>query len=214
MPDNNDLPILNPAEARILGSLIEKKELTPDVYPLTVNGALAAANQKTAREPVMDLAQTEVYRALKMLIEKGLVRQLSATRVERYEHVLPQKFSLTQPQIAIIGLLLLRGPQTAHELMARSERMARFQSVDQLRGDLDLLIGRRPPLLQLIERGPGQREERYAQLLTGPVQIAVQTAPLSGSAAPYRPDLEERIEALERQVAELAEKLRSLAGEA
>lgn len=212
MPDNNDLPILNPAEARILGSLIEKKELTPDVYPLTVNGALAAANQKTAREPVMDLAQTEVYRALKMLIEKGLVRQLSATRVERYEHVLPQKFSLIQPQIAIIGLLLLRGPQTAHELMARSERMARFQSVDQLRGDLDLLIGRRPPLLQLIERGPGQREDRYAQLLTGPVQATA--APASGAvASSYSSDLEGRVEALERQVAELTEKLRILAGD-
>lgn len=212
MTDQNDLPILNPAEARILGSLIEKKELTPDVYPLTVNGALAAANQKTAREPVMDLAQTEVYRALKMLIEKGLVRQLSATRVERYEHVLPQKFSLTQPQIAIIGLLLLRGPQTAHELMARSERMARFQSVDQLRGDLDLLIGRRPPLLQLIERGPGQREDRYAQLLTGPVQATA--APASGAvASSYSSDLEGRVEALERQVAELTEKLRILAGD-
>lgn len=212
MTDQNDLPILNPAEARILGSLIEKKELTPDVYPLTVNGALAAANQKTAREPVMELAQTEVYRALKMLIEKGLVRQLSATRVERYEHVLPQKFSLTQPQIAIIGLLLLRGPQTAHELMARSERMARFQSVDQLRGDLDLLIGRRPPLLQLIERGPGQREDRYAQLLTGPVQATA--APASGAvASSYSSDLEGRVEALERQVAELTEKLRILAGD-
>ena len=209
---SDDFPILNPAEARILGSLIEKKELTPDVYPLTVNGALAAANQKTAREPVMELAQTEVYRALKMLIEKGLVRQLSATRVERYEHVLPQKFSLTQPQIAIIGLLLLRGPQTAHELMARSERMARFQSVDQLRGDLDLLIGRRPPLLQLIERGPGQREDRYAQLLTGPVQATA--APASGAvASSYSSDLEGRVEALERQVAELTEKLRILAGD-
>ena len=209
---SDDLPILNPAEARILGSLIEKKELTPDVYPLTVNGALAAANQKTAREPVMELAQTEVYRALKMLIEKGLVRQLLATRVERYEHVLPQKFSLTQPQIAIIGLLLLRGPQTAHELMARSERMARFQSVDQLRGDLDLLIGRRPPLLQLIERGPGQREDRYAQLLTGPVQATA--APASGAvASSYSSDLEGRVEALERQVAELTEKLRILAGD-
>ncbi len=207
---SDDLPILTPAEARVLGSLIEKKELTPDVYPLTLNGALAAANQKTAREPVMALVEVDVNRALKTLAEKGLVRQAFASRVERYEHLLAQKFSLTQPQIAIIGLLLLRGPQTAHELMARSERMARFQSIDQLRGDLDLLIGRRPPLLQLIERGPGQREERYAQLLTGPAQMPS----FSGSAASYRPDLEERIEALERQVAELTEKLRSLAGEA
>ena len=209
---SDDLPILNPAEARVLGSLIEKKELTPDVYPMTLNGAHAAANQKTARDPAMELDQTEVYRALKMLIEKGLARQLSASRVERYEHLLPQKFSLTQPQIAIVGLLLLRGPQTAHELLSRSERMARFQSVEQLRGDLDLLIGRRPPLVQLIERGPGQREDRYAQLLTGPVQVSA-AAPASGATASHRLDLEERIEALERQVAELTEKLKPLLGE-
>ena len=104
---SDDLPILNPAEARMLGSLIEKKELTPDVYPLSLNGALAAANQKTAREPVMALAEVEVHRALKTLAEKGLVRQVFASRVERYEHLLAQKFSLTQSQIALVGLMLL-----------------------------------------------------------------------------------------------------------
>ena len=211
MPD--ELPILSPAEARVLGSLAEKKELTPDVYPMTVNALLSAANQKTSREPVMALEPVEISRALGTLQHKELVRQQFASRVERYEHLLAQKFSLTQSQIAIIGLLLLRGPQTAHELLARSERMARFQSIEQLRGDLDLLIGRRPPLVQLIERGPGQREERYAQLLTGPVQVAIAAAPVASASLAHRPDLEERVEALERQVAELAEKLGSLAGE-
>jgi hypothetical protein len=209
---SEELPLLSPAEARVLGCLAEKKELTPDVYPLTLNSALAAANQKTAREPVMALEQVEVQRALKLLTEKGLVRQVFASRVERYEHQLAQKFSLTQSQIAIVGLLLLRGPQTAHELLARAERLARFQSIEQLRGDLDLLIGRRPPLVQLIERGPGQREERYAQLLTGPVEIAASAAPYRASSA-HAPDLEERVEALERQVAELTEKMRALTGE-
>ncbi len=211
---DNDLPILNPAEARVLGCLVEKRELTPDVYPLTLNGALAAANQKTAREPVMALEQVEVNRALKTLTEKGLVRQAFGSRVERYEHLLSQKFSLTQSQIAIVGLLLLRGPQTAHELLARAERVARFQSIEQLRGDLDLLIGRRPPLVQLIERGPGQREERYAHLLSGEVQMPVYAAqPAAASYSSHRSDLEERVEALERQVAELSEKLRILVGE-
>jgi uncharacterized protein YceH (UPF0502 family) len=210
---SDELPILNPAEARVLGSLAEKKELTPDVYPMTVNALLSAANQKTSREPVMAMEPVEISRALGALQHKDLVRQQFASRVERYEHLLAQKFSLTQSQIAIIGLLLLRGPQTAHELMARSERMARFQSIEQLRGDLDLLIGRRPPLVQLIERGPGQREERYAQLLTGPVQLAIAAAPAFGAALPHRADLEERIEALERQVAELTEKLKPLLGE-
>ncbi len=142
------------------------------------------------------------------------MRQVFASRVERYEHLLAQKFSLTQSQIALVGLMLLRGPQTAHELFARAERMARFQSIEQLRSDLDLLIGRRPPLVQLIERGPGQREERYAHLLSGPVQAAAAcSAPVSGAALAHRPDLEERVEALERQVAELTEKLKPLAGE-
>jgi uncharacterized protein YceH (UPF0502 family) len=210
---SDDLPILSPAEARVLGCLIEKKELTPDVYPMTLNGAHAAANQKTAREPVMALEQVEVHRALKLLTEKGLVRQAFASRVERYEHLLAQKFSLTQSQIALVGLMLLRGPQTAYELFARAERMARFRSIEEVRSDLDLLIGRRPPLVQLIERGPGQREERYAHLLCGPVQAAAAAAPLSGATFVPRADLEERIEALERQVAELTEKVRALSGE-
>ena len=97
---SEDLPILNPTEARVLGCLIEKKELTPDVYPLTLNAALAAANQKTAREPVMALEQTEVHRALKLLEQKGLVRQMFGSRVERYEHQMAQRFSLTTPQAA------------------------------------------------------------------------------------------------------------------
>ena len=143
---SEDLPILSPIEARMLGCLIEKKELTPDVYPLTLNAALAAANQKTARDPVMALEQTEVHRALKLLEQKGLVRQMFGSRVERYEHQMAQRFSLTTPQTALIGLLLLRGPQTAHELLARAERMARFSSIEDLRAELDMLIGRRPPL--------------------------------------------------------------------
>ncbi len=209
----DDLPILNPAEARVLGCLIEKRELTPDVYPLTLNGALAAANQKTAREPVMALEQVEVNRALKTLAEKGLVRQAFGSRVERYEHLLAQKFSLTQPQIAILGLLLLRGPQTAYELLSRSERMVRYQSIEQLRGDLDLLIGRRPPLVQLIERAPGQREERYAHLLAGEVEMPAPSAPGAAGSDSRRSSLEDRVETLERQVAELTEKLRVLVGD-
>jgi uncharacterized protein YceH (UPF0502 family) len=210
---SEEVPLLTPAEARVLGCLAEKKELTPDVYPLTLNSALAAANQKTAREPVMALDQGEVHRALKLLTEKGLVRQVFASRVERYDHQLAQKFSLTQSQIAIVGLLLLRGPQTAHELLARAERMARFQSIEQLRGDLDLLIGRRPPLVQLIERGPGQREERYAQLLGGPVEIVAVAAQSYRAPSTQATELEERVETLERQVAELTERLRVLTGE-
>jgi uncharacterized protein YceH (UPF0502 family) len=208
---DTELPFLSAIEARVLGCLIEKKELTPDVYPLTLNGAHQAANQKTAREPVMSVELAEVRRALGQLEHKGLVRQVFASRVERYEHIVAQRFSLTSAQFVLLGLLLLRGPQTAHELLARSERMARFPSIDELRGNLDLLIGRKPPLVQQIDRGPGQREDRYAHLLCGPVE-------LSASPAPWQPSqpasgLEERVRALEEEVAALRARIDALAGQ-
>ncbi|RWD62434.1 MAG: DUF480 domain-containing protein [Mesorhizobium sp.] len=206
-----DLPVLSAVEARVLGSLIEKKELTPDVYPLTLNGAHAAANQKTAREPVMALELTEIRRALSTLEQKGLVRQAFASRVDRYEHLMAQRFSLTTPQIAVIGLLLLRGAQTAHELLARSERMARFASIEELRDNLDLMIGRRPPLIQLLERAPGQREERYVHLLSGPVEAASVAAAWQ-PAALADSDLEARVKALEEEVAALRAKIEALGG--
>ena len=210
MTDQNDLPILTLAEARVLGCLIEKKELTPDVYPLSLNSAQAAANQKTAREPVMALEQVEVHRALKLLEQKALVRQVFGSRVERYEHTMAQRFSLTTPQTALVGLLLLRGPQTAYELLARSERMARFPSVEDLKGELDMLIGRRPALVQEIGRGPGQREDRYAQLLGGPVELAATAMPSRTPPIAASTDLEARIEALEEEIAALHARLDAL----
>ncbi len=203
----NDLPVLSPVEARVLGCLIEKKELTPDVYPLTLNSALAAANQKTARDPVMAVELVEVRRALGLLEQKGLVRQAFASRVERYEHLMAQRFSLTQAQIALLGLMMLRGPQTGHELLARAERMARFSSIEDVRTNLDLLIGRRPALVVDLGRAPGQREERFAHLLSGEVQAVALAA-----SAPVRPpdflsELEARVQTLEAQVALLQARL-------
>lgn len=208
--DSEGLPQLSALEARILGCLIEKKELTPDVYPLTSNALLAAANQKTAREPVMALAQADVLRGLKMLEQKGFVRQIFASRVERYEHLMAQKFSLTVPQTALLSLLMLRGPQTVHELLARSERLARFSSADDLRTELDMLIGKRPPLVQEIGRGPGQREDRYVHLLCGPVDVAALSAASGPVVVAADTELEARIAALEEQVRRLTERLDEL----
>lgn len=212
MTDLADLPALTATEARILGCLIEKKLLTPDVYPLTLNSAQAAANQKTAREPVMALEQGEIHHALKTLEQKELVRQVFGSRVERYEHLAAQRFSLTSPQTALLGLLLLRGPQTAYELLSRSERMARFQSVEALKDELDMQIGKRPALVKEIGRGPGQREDRYAHLLCGDVE-ASSFMPATASAAPASSavaELEARIVALEEQVASLTARLDDL----
>jgi uncharacterized protein YceH (UPF0502 family) len=212
MSDQSDLPVLNDMEARILGCLIEKKELTPDVYPLSLNAVQAAANQKTAREPVMALEQSDVVRTLKLLEQKELVRQVFGSRVERYEHTMAQRFSLTTAQTALIGLLLLRGPQTVPELLARSERMARFGSADALRTELDMLIGRRPALVKEIGRAPGQREDRYAQLLGGPVELAAVATPSRIPSFSASSGLEARIEALEEQVAKLTARLDELGG--
>ncbi|HEV7322618.1 MAG TPA: DUF480 domain-containing protein [Ensifer sp.] len=209
---DTDFPVLNAVEARILGCLIEKKETTPDVYPLTLNAAHAAANQKTARDPIMALEQVDVHRALASLGQKGLVRQAFASRVERYEHMVASRFSLTSPQIVTLGLLLLRGPQTAYELWARSERMARFSSIEDLKDNLDLMIGRRPPLIVQLNRGAGQREDRFAHLLCGEVEqpSAERTAFAPASAGGGLSALEERLEALELKVAALQQQLDAL----
>ncbi len=211
---DSDLPVLSPAEARVLGCLIEKKELTPDVYPMTANALLAAANQKTSREPVMALEPVDVGRALSTLQAKGLVRQQFASRVERYEHQMAQKFSLTRNQSALIGLLLLRGPQTVHELTARSERMANFADAEAVRGELDMLIGRRPSLVKEIGRGPGQREDRFAHLLCGDVEVSafVPGAAAGAAGSPAVIELEARVAALEERVEKLAARLDALGG--
>ena len=210
---DTDLPNLTPAEARVLGCLIEKKELTPDVYPMTSNALVAAANQKTSREPVMALEVADIARALGTLQAKGLARQQFASRVERYEHQMAQKFSLTRNQSALIGLLLLRGSQTVYELLARTERMANFADADALRGELDMLIGRRPALVKEIGRAPGQREDRFAHLLSGDVDAAALTPSRAPSAsAPVVSELEERVRLLEEEVAALKARLDAVGG--
>jgi uncharacterized protein YceH (UPF0502 family) len=209
-----ELPVLSPAEARVLGCLIEKKELTPDVYPMTSNALVAAANQKTSRDPVMALEIVDINRALATLQAKGLVRQQFASRVERYEHLMAQAFSLTRGQSALVGLLLLRGPQTVGELLARTERMANFADADAVRSELDMLIGRRPPLVKEIGRGPGQREDRFAHLLSGDVEASAAMPASSARAAgsPAIAELEVRVAALEEQVAALAARLDAVGG--
>ncbi|PWK76206.1 DUF480 domain-containing protein [Aminobacter sp. AP02] len=210
---DTELPQLTPVEARVLGCLIEKKELTPDVYPMTSNALVAAANQKTSREPVMALEMVDVTRALATLQAKGLAKQQFASRVERYEHLMAQKFSLTRNQGVLIGLLLLRGPQTVNELLARSERMANFTDADAVRGELDMLIGRRPALVKEIGRAPGQREDRFAHLLSGDVDAAaITTRAPSAPAGSAVAELEERVRLLEEEVAALKARLDAVGG--
>jgi uncharacterized protein YceH (UPF0502 family) len=207
------IPLLNAVEARVLGCLIEKEATTPDAYPLTVNMAQLAANQKTAREPVMAVDQGNVHHALRQLEAKGLAKQTFSSRAERYEHRAGQHLGLPQAQVALLGLLLLRGAQTVHELLARSERIAKFADVEDVRHHLERLSGRQPALVLQIPRGAGQREDRYVHLLCGPVDIAAiaPRAPASREAAGTVPmELEARVQALEADVAALHEAVAAL----
>jgi uncharacterized protein YceH (UPF0502 family) len=208
------LPVLSAAQARALGCLIEKEATTPDAYPLTVNAAQVAANQKTAREPVMALSAGDVHHALRQLETLGLARQQYSSRAERYEHRAGAALDLTRQQLAILGLLLLRGPQTLNELLTRSERLVRFQDVDELRHHLERMIQR--DMAVQLPRASGQREDRYMHLLAGPVDVQAlaeqyRSAPSGGGGGgAAHPALESRVQQLEATVAELPEQLAEL----
>ncbi len=160
-------PVLTEIEARILGSLVEKAATTPDVYPLTLNNIVLACNQKTSREPTMNLNTGDVGHALRQMEPRGLVKSEYGARSERYYHRIDRVFDLTPAQAALLALLMLRGPQTLNELLARSERLHRFGGVDDVRHTLERLAEREPAMVRRITRGAGQREDRYAQLLCG-----------------------------------------------
>jgi len=209
MEATDSLPLLTAAEARVLGCLIEKEATTPDVYPLTIAAAQGAANQKTAREPVMALETGAVNHALRQLEEKGLARKVFSSRADRYEHRTAAHFGLPPQQVVLLGLLLLRGPQTAGELLSRSERLHAFADTDEVRHQLDRLALRQ--LVVQVPRGPGQREDRFAHLLCGPVDMDAITArdANAGGEAPA-PGLAARVSALEAEVAELREQVERL----
>ncbi len=207
------LPVLSAAQARALGCLIEKEATTPDAYPLTVNAAQVAANQKTAREPVMALSAGDVHHALRQLESMGLARQQFSSRAERYEHRAGSALDLTRQQLAIAGLLLLRGPQTVNELLTRSERLFQFQDAEELRHHIERMIQR--GLAVQLPRASGQREDRYMHLLGGPVDMRALAESYKGSSSSGgggggSPALEARVQQLEATVAELQEQLAEL----
>ncbi|TVS11898.1 MAG: DUF480 domain-containing protein [Wenzhouxiangella sp.] len=197
-------PPLSMEEARILGCLIEKEATTPEAYPLTQNACVTAANQKTSRHPVMKLDPGRVGQALRRLEQRGLVRSEFGARATRYAHLADAGLSLTPPQRVLLGLLLLRGPQTLAELFARSERLHRFDDLDEVRYCLERMTGRENPLVVLLPRGPGQREDRYAQLLSGPVDVGTRRADVAERVEPSEDaGIEKRLAALEERVASL-----------
>ncbi|HEY2914805.1 MAG TPA: YceH family protein [Candidatus Angelobacter sp.] len=205
--------VLNSAEARVLGSLVEKDITTPDYYPLSLNALINACNQKNNREPVTNFDEETVRLALRNLSDKRLAGPAGGAdgRVTKYEHRLQEVFNFTRPETAILCVLLLRVPQTPGELRGRTERMHRFEDLDEVLSGLQQLMRREPPLAKALGRRPGTKEIRYAHLLSGDVEAwepPAETASSSGSADAERLiQLEEKVAALQGEVAELKQQM-------
>ncbi len=195
---------LTETEVRVLGSLIEKDITTPEYYPLSLNALVNACNQKSNRDPVMQLDEDAVRDALEGLQEQRMAGPARGadSRVTKYEQRLQEVFNFSRPEIALLCVLLLRGPQTPGELRGRAERMHRFEALEDVQSALQKLMQREPPLAKVLPRQPGTKESRYAHLLAGDVVEAEK--PTQASAAVVRNPAEaERIARLEEEVADL-----------
>jgi uncharacterized protein YceH (UPF0502 family) len=192
----------DPVEIRVLGCLIEKQRTTPDVYPLSLNALRLACNQATNRDPVVDFDEPAIRAALDRLSRKGWTRLASGpgSRVAKYRHLLDDALDLVPSQSAVLAVLMLRGAQTPGELKGRTERLYPFGSLEDVQRTLDGLIERE--LVARLPRRPGQKEERFVQLLGGEAESA-EGPPPPQAFAPAGPGLEERVSRLEEQVAAL-----------
>jgi hypothetical protein len=204
--------ILNEIEIRILGCLIEKEMTTPDYYPLTLNSLTTACNQKSNRDPIVNFDETAVVVGLDSLRFKGLAMQAhgEGSRVPKYRHTLFEKLVLEPNQLAILGELLLRGPQTVGELRGRAERMHPFADLAAVDTVLGELIERQPPLVCKLPRQPGRKEHRFAHLLAGPPPVVDDEAPAAEPARLIVAAGGERIAQLEAEVAALREEVAEL----
>lgn len=162
---------LSALEARVLAVLVEKQHTVPDSYPMSLNALTSGCNQKTARDPVMNVAENEVLQALDELKAMALVNEVSGSRVVRFEHNFKRVYGIPGQAEALLTLLMLRGPQTPAELRLHTERLHRFADISAVEGFLDELAGREPPLATKLPRAPGAREQRWAHLLCGALAI-------------------------------------------
>jgi uncharacterized protein YceH (UPF0502 family) len=203
--------LLNEVECRVLGSLIEKEITTPEYYPLSLNALVNACNQKSNREPVMNLDEAAVCQALHTLDGQSLVRSVSAldSRVTKYEHRLQEAFNFYRHEIAILCVLLLRGPQTPGELRGRAERMHAFDDLSAVQSSLQHLMKREPPLVKILPRQPGTKEARYAHLLSGDV-VEPETKSEPAPQLATHPADDDHVKQLEREIAALKEDIADL----
>lgn len=209
---------LSPAEARVLGTLMEKARTVPDSYPMTLNALVTGCNQKSSRDPVMNLADALVLEALDNLRGLHMVMEGSGSRVTRYEHNFARAVGVPDQSAVLLGMLMLRGPQTAGELRLNTERWYKFLDIASVDGFLEELQDRSPekggPLVVKLPRAPGAREQRWTHLLCGPVDMAAAAAAPSTQGSAATEDeliaLTRRLATLENTVAQLQDQLQNL----
>ena len=202
---------LHAIEARALGCLIEKQLATPESYPLTLNALQLACNQKTSRDPLMNVESGELIQHLRALESRGLVHLMMGSRADRWEHRLDKQLELTRPQLVLMSLLLLRGPQTLNELLTRSSRQADFDEIGDVQHQLERLISR--GLAVQLPRQSGQREDRYMHLLGAEDELqSLLAARAANRPEPAAAPNEQRLVELEARIAALEERLARLEG--
>lgn len=220
--DTSTLPrasiTLSAIEARVLATLMEKARTVPDSYPLSLNALLLGCNQKSSRDPVMELTEADITHALETLREGNLVREVSGARVPRFEHNFQRGVGVFEQAAVLLGLLMLRGPQTAAELRLNAERWYRFADISSVEGFLEELQDRSEekggPLAVKLPRAPGAREQRWAHLLCGPVDAEAAAGwGISPSAGAQPAALAERVAQLEQEVAALRQTVTALCKE-
>jgi uncharacterized protein len=211
---------LSATEVRVLGALVEKETTTPEYYPLSVNALINACNQKSNRDPVMALDEEAVRKALRSLTDQAMARSAGGdSRVAKFEHRLNELYNFHRHEVAVLCVLMLRGPQTPGELRTRSERMYAFEDLDAVHAALNLLQRREPPLVKVLPRQPGTKESRYMHLLSGDVspqesfasqnqdarESTAQAASQSAADADRISNLEDEINNLRRELETLRE---------
>ena len=219
------LPVLSPVQARVLGTLMEKARTVPDSYPMTLNSLVLGCNQKSSRFPSMELSEADVSNALSamksivILTQQPLIREVSGSRSTRFEHNFQRSIGVPEQSAVILGLLILRGPQTAGELRLNAERWYKFADISSVEGFLEELQDRSAekggPLVQKLPRAPGAREQRWAHLLCGTIDLTLLATENEAQdlAANEGSVIHQRISALEQEMAQLRQIVENLSQE-
>ena len=206
-------PQLEAIQARVLGVLMEKQQTTPDAYPLTLNSLVIGCNQKTSREPVTNYTSGDIQHCLRELADNSLVHIDPSGRADRFAQRLTKELGIDNAKQALLNVMLLRGAQTVHELLTRTQRMHSFNNDQEVEDILDELCLQSPPLVKRIAKQIGQRDDRFVHLLCGQPDLTAIASKRSQNSAPVSPQTNEQITALETRIVELEKKVEFLISE-